>query len=261
MSNDAADRPAPSTSVDDQIAMAEQQIAYMDTQLASEERQLEARLARAPDSETWRAAMLRDSHDRMAHVRRQREQLVQHVAALIQPEPLKLSMTEDEIKEFQEEWGKLHLSTSGTMSAKDFNAAAYAITMPNITVGTISASEVMQNQRVHLPVADVARVAHEINRAYCEAIGDFSLPAWEDAPDWQVRSIIQGVEFHRANRNATPAASHESWMAEKQRDGWVEGPVKNPELKQHPCMVPFDKLPIEQRVKDFLFRACVHALS
>lgn len=261
MSNDADDRPAPSTTVNDQIAMAEQQIAYMDTQLASEERQLEARLARAPNSETWHERVRQDSHDRMAAVRIQREQLVQHVAGLIHPEPLKLSMTEDEIKEFQEEWGKLSLPTSGAISAKDFNAAAYAITMPNIPVGTISASDVMQIQRVHLPVAEVARVAHEINRAYCEAIGDKSQPAWEDAPHWQVKSAIQGVEFHRANRKATPAASHESWMAEKQRDGWVEGPVKNPELKQHPCMLPFDRLPIEQRVKDFLFRACVHALS
>lgn len=28
----------------------------------------------------------------------------------------------------------------------------------------------------------IAQVAHEINRAYCQAIGDDSQPCWNDAP-------------------------------------------------------------------------------
>src|SRR5438105_262770 len=30
-----------------------------------------------------------------------------------------------------------------------------------------------------------ARAAHEVNRAYCLALGDASQVAWEDAPEWQ----------------------------------------------------------------------------
>lgn len=108
---------------------------------------------------------------------------------------------------------------------------------------------------------DIARVAHEVNRAYCLALGDLSQPAWEDAPEWQKKSALTGVALHLDNPEASAAASHESWLAEKERDGWVYGPVKDPALKQHPCMVPFEELPIAQQAKDYLFRAVVHSLA
>ena len=37
------------------------------------------------------------------------------------------------------------------------------------------------------------------------------------------------------------------------------GAIKEPEIKRHPCLVPFDHLPIEQRAKDYIFRAIVLA--
>jgi hypothetical protein len=107
----------------------------------------------------------------------------------------------------------------------------------------------------------VARVCHEINRAYCAALGDNSQPAWEDAPEWQKGSARAGVRMHMDNPNAGPEASHEAWMAQKLADGWVLGPFKDPERKTHPCLVPFDLLPRDQQAKDYLFRATVHALA
>ncbi len=109
--------------------------------------------------------------------------------------------------------------------------------------------------------AEIARVAHEVNRAYCQALGDVSQPAWEDAPDWQKDSAMNGVNLHIEHPDAGPQASHESWMAQKIAEGWTYGPAKRPDLKQHHCMVPFDQLPREQQAKDYLFRAVVHALS
>ena len=107
----------------------------------------------------------------------------------------------------------------------------------------------------------IAQVAHEVNRAYCASIGDDSQPAWADAPDWQRASALAGVEMHLANPDATPEQSHESWLAVKLADGWAYGPVKNAELKQHPCLMPYDGLPPEQKSKDYLFRAVVHTLA
>ncbi len=107
----------------------------------------------------------------------------------------------------------------------------------------------------------IARVAHEVNRAYCQALGDYSQPTWEDAPLWQRTSAMTGVKLHTENPTAGPQASHESWMAEKVADGWVYGPYKNPDLKQHPCIVPFDSLPVEQQAKDFIFGSVVHAIN
>jgi hypothetical protein len=108
---------------------------------------------------------------------------------------------------------------------------------------------------------NIAQIAHEVNKAYCESLGDFSQPTWENAPDWQKSSAITGVNFHIANPDATPEASHESWLKQKTEEGWKYGPVKNPETKEHPCFCPYNELPVEQRSKDYLFRQIIHSLK
>lgn len=107
----------------------------------------------------------------------------------------------------------------------------------------------------------IAKVAHEINRAYCLAIGDDTQPTWDEAPDWQKESALKGVSFHLANPDATPENSHESWLAQKQADGWKYGEVKDAEKKEHPCFRPYAELPAEQKAKDYLFRQTVHSLA
>ena len=108
---------------------------------------------------------------------------------------------------------------------------------------------------------EIARVAHEINRAYCASLGDTSQPSWDDAPEWQKGSALAGVDMHLANPNATPENSHESWLAQKTAEGWKYGPVKDAQKKEHPCFLPYAELPPEQKAKDYLFRAVVHALK
>jgi hypothetical protein len=105
----------------------------------------------------------------------------------------------------------------------------------------------------------IARVCHEVNRAYCQSLGDFSQPKWEDAPEWQRASARMGVDLHCMG-DFGPEASHISWMKQKVEDGWGYGEIKDPEAKTHPCIVPFDQLPREQQAKDFIFRGVVHAL-
>lgn len=109
----------------------------------------------------------------------------------------------------------------------------------------------------------IAIVAHEANRAYCATLGDNSQPDWKDAPQWQQDSARQGVFFHlsklRNGQKPSPAASHESWLEEKRRDGWSYGPVKDPAKKQHPCFIPYEGLPLDQRMKDYIFSAIVEA--
>ena len=110
------------------------------------------------------------------------------------------------------------------------------------------------------PVTAIARVAHEVNRAYCASLGDMSQPAWGDAPLWQQDSAIQGVLAILGNPATTPEQSHEGWTAVKVADGWVYGPVKDAEAKTHPCLVSYSELPREQRTKDYLFGAVVRSL-
>jgi len=112
-----------------------------------------------------------------------------------------------------------------------------------------------------MTIPGIARIAHEANRAYCQELGDASQPAWEDAPTWQVRSAIDGVLFHLENPHAGPSGSHENWLKGKAQDGWKYGPIKDPDKKEHPCYVPYDQLPLEQRLKDSIFTSIVHALT
>lgn len=105
----------------------------------------------------------------------------------------------------------------------------------------------------------IARICHETNRAYCESIRDTSQRPWEAADEWQRQSAVKGVQFALDNPGAAAAAQHEAWLADKQRDGWTYGPVKDPVKKEHPCMVSYAELPLEQRVKDHLFRGVVRA--
>lgn len=112
-----------------------------------------------------------------------------------------------------------------------------------------------------LLVERIARVAHEVNRAYCASLGDLSQQAWALAPKWQRESARAGVEFHLSNPDAGPESSHDSWAKQKLAEGWVYGPLKDPIAKTHPCLVPFNQLPREQQAKDYLFRAVVHSMA
>lgn len=115
------------------------------------------------------------------------------------------------------------------------------------------------NGHGQFPAENIARVCHEVNRAYCQALGDDSQPEWVNAPEWQRSSARMGVDLHMMG-NFGPEASHVSWMRQKLAEGWKHGATKDADAKTHPCILPFDQLPRDQQAKDFIFRAVVHAL-
>lgn len=116
------------------------------------------------------------------------------------------------------------------------------------------------DEELALKVEVIASTCHEANRAYCRTIGDFSQPEWKNAPEWQKASARNGVKFHMANPDMTAKHSHENWLLEKSEAGWSYGPKKDPENKRHPCFVPYHELPIEQQIKDHIFRSVVHGM-
>ena len=107
----------------------------------------------------------------------------------------------------------------------------------------------------------IAMVCQNVNKAYCEALGDTSQPTWDDAPQWQKDSILMGVTLHINNPSAGTDDSHNAWLLQKANEGWKYGPVKNVELKEHPCFVSYEDLPKEQQAKDYIFRSIVHSLN
>lgn len=109
-----------------------------------------------------------------------------------------------------------------------------------------------------MKIEQIARVCHEANSAYCQALGDNSQPACEDTPQSQRDSAMLGVKLHTESPDAGPQESHESCMAQKVADGLTYGTEKQPDLKQGHCTVPFSALPREQQA---LFRYVVHAMK
>lgn len=109
-------------------------------------------------------------------------------------------------------------------------------------------------------IENFAKIAHDCNKSFCETIGDDSQQNWEDCSQAQKDSAIAGVKFHASNPNSKAEDSHLSWFKQKKEDGWVYGLIKIPDLKQHPCMVPFESLPEEEQMKDHLFKNIVDTL-
>ena len=112
----------------------------------------------------------------------------------------------------------------------------------------------------HNQIELIAQMCHEANKAYCHSIGDDSQASWVEAPQWQKDSAIVGVQ-HALDPATQPHDSHNSWLKEKINDGWRYGPVKDPVVKLHPCCVPYDELPPEQKRKDYIFLAVARAAA
>lgn len=110
-------------------------------------------------------------------------------------------------------------------------------------------------------IDDIAAVCHNVNRAICRSFGDDSQKSWADAEEWQRNSAMDGVAFRLANPNGPESAQHDNWCHDKRVHGWKHGPVKDATKKEHPCLIPFDQLPPEQKVKDLAFCAVVDSLK
>ncbi len=115
-----------------------------------------------------------------------------------------------------------------------------------------------------MQIEEIARLAHEVNAAYCRSLGDNSQP-----PGKRLRigkkirrsMAINGVQFRLDNPHSTPEDSHNNWLKQKTEEGWRYGEVKDPDAKTHPCFCPYADLPQAQRTKDYLFQGVVDALN
>lgn len=115
--------------------------------------------------------------------------------------------------------------------------------------------------RVGQVAREAARICHYANKSICEASGDFSRTCWDSVSDEVRESAVAGARFRVLNPDAPVAAQHEAWRAHLEADGWKHGPVRSESRKEHPCLVDFDDLPAEDRVKDHVFVAIVLAVA
>ena len=107
-----------------------------------------------------------------------------------------------------------------------------------------------------LTIEQAAEVAHEVNKAYCESIGDKSQLSWADSGEWQRTNAINGINFYVDQMiPVTPEVMHNNWMRQLVANGWIYGVKKSTIHMTHPCIRPYSELPEEQKIKDYLFCA------
>jgi hypothetical protein len=105
---------------------------------------------------------------------------------------------------------------------------------------------------------------------FAYALGELSEPIAKSQAEFYQRLEAWGFKVNplakhvhgvkAALAGASQAQLHESWRAERTRQGWVYGPVLDRAAKVHNNLVPYDQLPDAQRTKDALFKAVVDAL-
>lgn len=106
------------------------------------------------------------------------------------------------------------------------------------------------------PIA-MAMICHAVNRAYAGAFGDTSLVSWEESPDQQKQSVMDGVLLYLNVPTAGAHDAHARWIERKLEEGWQRGNVLDRARKLHPCLVPWVDLPPEQQAKGIIFREIV----
>ena len=118
----------------------------------------------------------------------------------------------------------------------------------------------------------IARVCHEANMAlqFNQEDEAPSLP-WNCESEHIRASAMEGVRralfligLGFAGPDTAARIHHENWVILKEEAGWEYGETKDPEARPkptHPCMVPWGKLPREQKLKSRLFLAVVKTLA
>lgn len=100
-----------------------------------------------------------------------------------------------------------------------------------------------------------ARAAHNANVIFSRSHHE-TKPLWDDLPEdqaWMKADTIKRAEaIARGETPADPAAEHEVWVTGKVAGGWILGPVKDSAAKTHPSLVPYEKLPLAEQLKDHL---------
>ena len=98
-------------------------------------------------------------------------------------------------------------------------------------------------------------------KAYAETVGDNSFADWEianrDVVDSMYRGYLIRLNALRHGVVQTPEENHNYWMKDRLAHGWVLGPIKNDNKKEHPALVPYVELPTFQRVKNTIFTSII----
>lgn len=115
-----------------------------------------------------------------------------------------------------------------------------------------------------LDIRQVAEIAHTLVREYNLTVygQDYdNIKKFEDLSIRQNAAICIAVKNELDYPAKNNEASHARWKASREQDGWKYGQKLDRENKIHPNLTDYSKLPMEEKVKDTLFRKTVALLK
>jgi len=111
---------------------------------------------------------------------------------------------------------------------------------------------------------EIARVCYAANKALGAILGEGRGLSWDECGTEKKLSTMAGVRYALDSPGeVSPQRIHEEWMVDKMVKGWQYGLEEKIEgdIHYHPCMLNWEDLPPEQKLKDILFLAIVNALK
>lgn len=98
---------------------------------------------------------------------------------------------------------------------------------------------------------------YETARLQAASVNAPIIPEPWSTRDWAFRSqMVQHVAFMMSpDRFTDPGIAHDSWWDAYEKLGWMYGPVRDPDKKTHPDMIPFSELGWQERIKDAVYIA------
>ena len=105
-------------------------------------------------------------------------------------------------------------------------------------------------------VEQLSELVHETLSRYRVLIGETAHPSWTEAGDDMRSSTRKNVTAHldalASGRPLAASHSHDKWMEERKGAGWVYGVPRDNAMKIHPSLVPYEQLPMNERLKDHI---------
>jgi len=99
---------------------------------------------------------------------------------------------------------------------------------------------------------NIAKIVWEADKGFVEMASLIEVPHWEEAEDWQRDKVCSDVAYLLEYENAPESALHDIWVDAMREHGWKHGEKIDKEQHTHPHLLPYNELPIEEKIRNNL---------
>ena len=106
-------------------------------------------------------------------------------------------------------------------------------------------------------IEQIAKTAHLVHITYCKHIGSLTQPEWSEVSPSHKNVVYSSINKIIKGELKSVEDSHDAFVKYKYSQGWGFSETYSLENKTNPRLVAFERLSLEQRIKESLFFECV----